>query len=174
MTEASPADSVNGPEAGAPTRAGISRQLWQDAQQDVQNCLHHPFVRALGAGTLPKCDLQPLMAVQRRHMTHTLWRRLAKLRATAYWPSQRRRSLAHVSWQKQYRIRQPCKRCCPSQQLSHVCRKSFQAYIAQDSHFLTAFAKAYTAALPKAATASPVRHSACQPSYEPDVPVVCS
>lgn len=39
-------------------------------------------------------------------------------------------------------------------------RKTFQAYIAQDSHFLTAFAKAYTAALPKAATASPVRRCA--------------
>lgn len=57
MSEASPSEAETaGPAAGAPTRAGISRQLWQDAQQDIQNCLHHPFVRALGAGTLPKCD----------------------------------------------------------------------------------------------------------------------
>lgn len=45
-------------EAGAPTGTGIARQLWEDAQQDVQRCLHHPFVRALGAGTLPKCELR--------------------------------------------------------------------------------------------------------------------
>jgi hypothetical protein len=58
MSEASPSEAAAaGSEAGAPTRAGISRQLWEDAQQDIQNCLHHPFVRALGAGTLPKCDI---------------------------------------------------------------------------------------------------------------------
>ena len=49
---------------------------------------------------------------------------------------------------------------CSNKLAGAACRKTFQAYIAQDSHFLTAFAKAYTAALPKAATASPVRHCA--------------
>jgi hypothetical protein len=62
MSEAGPSEAAAaGQEAGAPTGDGISRQLWLDAQPDIQACLHHPFVRALGAGTLPKCDPMTLL-----------------------------------------------------------------------------------------------------------------
>ena len=42
-------------QAGAPEGSGISRRLWEDSLDDVYESLHHPFVRALAAGTLPKC-----------------------------------------------------------------------------------------------------------------------
>lgn len=41
-------------EEGAPSGTGVSRRLWEDAADEVQASLHHPFVRALGLGTLPK------------------------------------------------------------------------------------------------------------------------
>lgn len=36
-------------------------------------------------------------------------------------------------------------------------RRAFQSYVSQDNYYLTSFAKAYTAALPKAAAISEVR-----------------
>lgn len=40
--------------AGLPFPGGLSEQLWNDAQVLVLQCLHHPFVAALAAGTLPR------------------------------------------------------------------------------------------------------------------------
>ena len=40
--------------SGLPILGGLSEQLWSDAQVPVQQCLHHPFVAALAAGTLPR------------------------------------------------------------------------------------------------------------------------
>lgn len=40
--------------SGLPIPGGLSEQLWSDAQVPVQQCLQHPFVTALAAGTLPR------------------------------------------------------------------------------------------------------------------------
>lgn len=39
---------------GLPVPGGLSERLWNDSQAEVQQCLHHPFVAALAAGTLPR------------------------------------------------------------------------------------------------------------------------
>lgn len=39
---------------GLPVPGGLSEQLWHDSQVEVKQCLHHPFVAALAAGTLPR------------------------------------------------------------------------------------------------------------------------
>lgn len=41
------------PASGLPVPGGLSAALWADAHAQVQDCLHHPFVAGLAAGTLP-------------------------------------------------------------------------------------------------------------------------
>lgn len=43
------------PFSGLPVPGGLSERLWNDTQAEVQQSLHHPFVTALAAGTLPRC-----------------------------------------------------------------------------------------------------------------------
>jgi hypothetical protein len=40
---------------GLPVRGGVSERLWFDAQDAAYRALQHPFIVALGLGTLPRC-----------------------------------------------------------------------------------------------------------------------
>ncbi|KAK9829096.1 hypothetical protein WJX72_003863 [[Myrmecia] bisecta] len=73
--------------AGLPISGGISEQLWRDSSKEVFAALHHPFVKGVASGTLPK--------------------------------------------------------------------ESFQHYVAQDAHFLQAFAKAFALGMAKSGSLPP-------------------
>ena len=108
----------------------LSQRLWEDSHEGAVACLFHPFVRALAAGTLPRC---------------AAWRSGACL------------SVSHGAGCMCIVRRTVCSDClnCLERREERgqcvCCRKAFQQYVAQDEFFLSAFSHAFERAIVRAA-----------------------
>ena len=144
----------------------LADKLWQDSRREISQALHHPFIRQLGNGSLPRyrsCEATRsfLVASSAKNNRRDKSRGNQSIFFKDFYFGCLRPKRAPITFEDLFSPRRGvCFVSCSGmtiyqpplhkRSLPFVRRHSFQFYIAQDAHFLAGFFAAYQSAFRKA------------------------